>query len=67
MVSTEAAAAKLLDFNQPVDVPLLDATVAAFYAATSPQEVGGVTTAHPTPTTQHGGTWGHSAHTRRRK
>ena len=29
----------LLDFNQPFDVPALDATVRAFYAATNPAEV----------------------------
>lgn len=32
-------AAKLLDFSQPLDVPLLDATVTAFYGAASPEEV----------------------------
>lgn len=35
----EGATAKLLDFSQPVDVPLLDATVAAFYGASTPPEV----------------------------
>jgi hypothetical protein len=35
------AAAKLLDFSQPFDVPLLDATVNAFYGAGSNDEVGG--------------------------
>ena len=34
-----AAAAKLLDFGQPMDVELLDATVAAFYGASSNEEV----------------------------
>ena len=32
-------AARLLDFSQPMDVPLLDATVAAFYGAGSTEEV----------------------------
>ena len=32
-------AAKLLDFSQPLDVPLLDATVTAFYGAASTEEV----------------------------
>jgi exportin-1 len=32
-------AEKLLDFSQPFDVPLLDATVAAFYGASSGEEV----------------------------
>ena len=32
-------AAKLLDLSQPIDVPLLDATVAAFYGAGSNEEV----------------------------
>ena len=36
------AAAKLLDFSQPFDVPLLDATVNAFYGAGSNDEVGEV-------------------------
>lgn len=40
MGTLEAAAAKLLDFSQPIDVPLLDATVSAFYSATNPPEVG---------------------------
>ena len=31
-------AARLLDFSQPMDVPLLDATVAAFYGAGSTEE-----------------------------
>lgn len=35
----EEAAAKLLDFTQPMDVGLLDTTVAAFYSASNPQEV----------------------------
>lgn len=35
------AAAKLLDFSQPFDVPLLDATINAFYGAGSNDEVGG--------------------------
>ena len=34
------AAAKLLDFSQPFDVPLLDATINAFYGAGSNDEVG---------------------------
>lgn len=34
------AAARLLDLSQPIDVPLLDATVAAFYGAGSKEEVG---------------------------
>lgn len=33
------AAARLLDLNQPIDVDLLDATVAAFYGAGSNEEV----------------------------
>jgi exportin-1 len=33
------AAAKLLDFSQPFDVALLDATVNAFYGAGSNDEV----------------------------
>jgi hypothetical protein len=33
------AAAKLLDFSQPFDVPLLDATINAFYGAGSNDEV----------------------------
>jgi hypothetical protein len=33
-------AARLLDFGQPLDVALLDATVAAFYGAGSNEEVG---------------------------
>lgn len=37
--SVAGAAAKLLDFSQPVDVPLLDATVSAFYGASTPPEV----------------------------
>lgn len=32
-------AAQLLDYSQPIDVPLLDATVAAFYGAGSNEEV----------------------------
>ena len=32
-------AARLLDFSQPMDVALLDATVAAFYGAGSNEEV----------------------------
>jgi hypothetical protein len=32
-------AARLLDFGQPLDVALLDATVAAFYGAGSNEEV----------------------------
>jgi exportin-1 len=32
-------AARLLDFSQPLDVPLLDATVAVFYGAGSADEV----------------------------
>ena len=32
-------AARLLDFSQPLDVPLLDATVAMFYGAGSAEEV----------------------------
>ena len=35
----DEAAAKLLDLSQPIDVPLLDATVAAFYGAGSNEEV----------------------------
>jgi hypothetical protein len=35
------AAAKLLDFTQPFDVELLEATVNAFYGAASNEEVGG--------------------------
>jgi exportin-1 len=34
-------AARLLDFSQPMDVALLDATVAAFYGAGSNEEVRG--------------------------
>lgn len=34
------AAEKLRDLSQPIDVPLLDATVAAFYGTGSKQEVG---------------------------
>jgi hypothetical protein len=30
---------RLLDFTQPFDVPLLDATVAVFYGASSTEEV----------------------------
>lgn len=33
-------AEKLLDFTQPFDVGLLDATVAAFYGTGSKEEVG---------------------------
>jgi hypothetical protein len=33
------AAEKLRDLSQPIDVPLLDATVAAFYGTGSKQEV----------------------------
>jgi exportin-1 len=32
-------AEKLLDFTQPFDVPLLDATVAVFYSSSSAEEV----------------------------
>lgn len=35
----EAAAHKLLDFSQPTDVAVLDATVTTFYEAPSPEEV----------------------------
>lgn len=34
------AAEKLKDLSQPIDVPLLDATVAAFYGTGSKEEVG---------------------------
>ena len=37
--TTPDAAAKLLDFSQPFDVPLLDATITAFYGAGSNDEV----------------------------
>ena len=37
--TTPDAAAKLLDFSQPFDVPLLDATINAFYGAGSNDEV----------------------------
>jgi len=33
------AAEKLRDLSQPIDVPLLDATVAAFYGTGSKEEV----------------------------
>jgi hypothetical protein len=33
------AAEKLLDLSQPIDVPLLDATVAAFYGTGSKEQV----------------------------
>lgn len=39
--SLPPAAAKLLDFAQPMDVELLDVTVAAFYGASSNEEVRG--------------------------
>lgn len=35
----QGVAAALLDFAQPVDVPLLDSVVTAFYTASSTQEV----------------------------
>ena len=38
-VAVQGAATKLLDFTQPIDVPLLDATVGAFYGAGSQEEV----------------------------
>jgi hypothetical protein len=38
-------AEKLLNFGQPFDVPLLDATVAAFYGTGSKEEVCGMS--HP--------------------
>lgn len=37
--AVETTAAKLLDFSQPLDVALLDATVNAFYGAGSNDEV----------------------------
>ena len=39
MVSLAMAAEKLKDLSQPIDVPLLDATVAAFYGTRSKEEV----------------------------
>ena len=36
------AAEKLRDLSQPIDVPLLDATVAAFYGTGSKEEVSSV-------------------------
>lgn len=35
----EQVAAKLLDFSQPLDIALLDNTIASFYGAGSNQEV----------------------------
>lgn len=37
--AVDATVAKLLDFGQPLDVGLLDATIAAFYGASSNEEV----------------------------
>ncbi len=39
MAAPVAPASPLLDFKQPFDVPLLDATIKAFYGAGSNQEV----------------------------
>ena len=39
VVPASPAAARLLDFSLPLDVTLLDATVAAFYGAGSNEEV----------------------------
>ena len=39
LVSLAMAAEKLKDLSQPIDVPLLDATVAAFYDTRSKEEV----------------------------
>lgn len=39
MASLAMAAEKLRDLSQPIDVPLLDATVAAFYGTGSKEEV----------------------------
>ena len=38
-MATLSAADKLLDFTQPFDVALLDATVATFYGSSNPEEV----------------------------
>jgi hypothetical protein len=37
--AVEATAAKLLDFSQPLDINLLDSTIATFYGAASNDEV----------------------------
>lgn len=39
MASLAMAAEKLRDLTQPIDVPLLDATVSAFYGTGSKEEV----------------------------
>ena len=39
MAAVASSSQRLLDFSQPIDVPLLDATVNAFYGAGSPAEV----------------------------
>lgn len=39
MAAVASSSQRLLDFSQPIDVPLLDATVNAFYGAASPSEV----------------------------
>ncbi|KAK9862358.1 hypothetical protein WJX84_007629 [Apatococcus fuscideae] len=38
MAAVPSPSQRLLDFSQPIDVPLLDATVTAFYGAGSPAE-----------------------------
>lgn len=45
MAAVAASSQRLLDFSQPIDVPLLDATVNAFYGAGSPAEVVQITSA----------------------
>lgn len=51
--AVEVTAAKLLDFSQPLDVSLLDATVNAFYGAGSNDEVLPVPPFSSTPSTLH--------------
>ena len=50
--AAQAAAARLLDFAQPLDVAVLDATVNAFYGAGSNEEV---SVSPPRPATSVGG------------